>query len=498
MNARSYCRITRPVVTGLIAIMYSSIGWLEIRRFMHMPTPAACFLTLAVVAPLLCGALLAGAMHELMHQSFFGILPGARRSLRRWHAGVLAGIAAVLATLSRRLVPEMPVASTIGISAAILTLPLLNRRISQSGNRILLLVSGLALGCVSLYFFGGRLYAAGLSAPWAVLPAGLLVAGGCFRLGFDRARVRERAGRPFLSMVNNLRSLFSKDGRCLRSAVVAEAQRRNKRIGTDWRMKSVDGSDRAWLRVFLHEQYSQIDPVQRWVSLAIVMLIVTAMPLGACLLFLKLDDPKADIASVCASILSSGRYGITPGSKSMAHFLLSMPYWISAFMGFVMALIPQPMPRVAYPLPRNRLAWLNFLLSWRLLGMCLAFELWCFVSFLVLVGLYSGIPFRIENFRVPMALLLVQLPILPVIRSTGLVKRRVIGLTGFGLSLVLLVALTAVVATWLDVIASWPAAAVSLTATALGAWLYWRLLLHRYATSDLNQPIGMIEAMPTA
>jgi hypothetical protein len=26
-------------------------------------------------------------------------------------------------------------------------------------------------------------------------------------------------------------------------------------------------------------------------------------------------------------------------------------------------------------------------------------------------------------------------------------------------------------------------------------WIYWRLLLRRYTTSDLNQPLGMIEAL---
>jgi len=74
---------------------------------------------------------------------------------------------------------------------------------------------------------------------------------GCFRIGFDRRQVRARAGRPFRSELNSVRGLFRKDGRALMATVIAEQQRRDKRVGRDWLETSVNCSDRAWLRVLL-------------------------------------------------------------------------------------------------------------------------------------------------------------------------------------------------------------------------------------------------------
>ena len=495
MNARSYCRLTRPVLTGLIVVFYTFFGW-RILCSLQLPVPVSWFLALAVVAPWLCGGLLAGGLHEFMHQSFFGVLPGARRSLRRWHGGVLAGMAAALAALSWWLVPEMPVGSTVGFGAAILALPLLNRRAPQSVGRLLVVWGSVLLGCMSLYFVGGRLYAACLAAPWAVLPGGLLIAGGCFRIGFDRRQVRARAGRPFRSELNSVRGLFRKDGRALMATIIAEQQRRDKRVGRDWLETSVNCSDRAWLRVLLHEQYGPRRQPAVWVSFAAGMLIVTAMPLGIGLLLGKLYDPTTDMASLCEAIATFGRTGFSSGHSSVIHSL-GLLYLTPAWMGFVMALIPRPMPRVAYPLSRRRLAWLDFLLSWRLPGIGVALQVCGFLAIVIFAGLLAGIPFRVENMRAQTALLLMQLPILSLIKSAALARRRVLGLTGFGLLFILFFGVAAGSAPRLAVFVSWPAAAVSLAATALGAWIYWRLLLRRYSTSDLNQPIGMIQ-VPTA
>jgi hypothetical protein len=173
--------------------------------------------------------------------------------------------------------------------------------------------------------------------------------------------------------------------------------------------------------------------------------------------------------------------------------LYIVPVWI----GLVMILDSRTMFRVTYPVSRGRLAWLNFLLSWRWSGIRVAFQVCILFAMVGFAGLLAGISLRLENMRVPIALMLVQFPLIPLFHSVTLAQRRVLGLTGFGLLNILFLALTIGVAWRLDVFVSWPVAAASLAATALGAWIYWRLLLRRYSTSDLNQPIGMIQ-VPTA
>jgi len=495
MNARSYCRLTRPVLTGLIVVFYTPFGWKTLCS-LQLPVPVSWFLALAVVAPWLCGGLLAGGLHEFMHQSFFGVLPGARRSLRRWHGGVLAGVTAVLAALSSRLVPGMPVLSTVGVSAAVLALPLLNRRAPQSVGRLLLVWGSVLLGCMSLYFVGGRLYAACLAAPWAVLPGGLLIAGGCFRIGFDRRQVRSRAGRPFRSELNSVRGLFRKDGRALMATIIAEQQRRDKRVGRDWLETSVNCSDRAWLRVLLHERHGQRGRAAVWVGSGLFMFGCTAGVLGVSLLLAKLVDPAADVVSLCKPIITFGSTGFLSGKSPVIGVLCSL-YIVPVWIGLVMILDSRTMFRVTYPVSRGRLAWLNFLLSWRWSGIRVAFQVCILFAMVGFAGLLAGISLRLENMRVPIALMLVQFPLIPLFHSVTLAQRRVLGLTGFGLLNILFLALTIGVAWRLDVFVSWPVAAASLAATALGAWIYWRLLLRRYSTSDLNQPIGMIQ-VPTA
>ena len=497
MNARSYCRLTRPVVTALIVIVYSWISWIEIRSLMHLPGSANWFLTLAVVAPWLSGAILTGPLHELMHQSFFGVLPGARRSLRRWHGGVLAGVAGVLVALSFWLAPGMPVASTAGLSVAILALPLLNRRASQSGVRFVWVAGAVLFGCGAIYLAGGRLYEAGLAHPWAVLAAGTLIAAGCFRLGFDRQLVRARAGRPFRSFLTSGRCLFQRDGRALVAVAIAEQQRRDSRVGRDWLETSVDGSDRDWLRVLLHEQYGQQGRAAVWVRFAAFMFGPTAGVLGFSLLLEKLVDPGADLASLCRPVVAFGQAG-SALCRSPAVGVLFALYLTPVWSGFMMALISRATFHAAYPLPRHRLAWLSFLLSWRWCGIGVAWQVCSLLALTAFTGWLAGIPPGPESFRLPLALLLVQLPLLPLVQAVTLARRHALGLAGFVLLFILFFVLAVGGAKRLDIFASWPAAAISLTATALGTWIYWRLLLRRYLTNDLNRPMDMIQVLTAA
>jgi len=496
MNAQAYCRFARPVVTGLIVIVYSTIGWIEIRTFMRLPAAENWFLTLAVVVPLLCGSLLTGAIHELMHQSFFGVLPGARRSLRRWHGGMLAIVTTALAATSSKLVPDMSVASTIGISAAVLALPLLNRRASPSPSRFLWIAACLLLGCGLFYLVGAQIYSIATAAPWVVLPAGLSIAGACFRIGFDRNRVRARAGRPFRSMLNSLRYLFSKDGRTLQATVLAEAQRRNKRIGRDWLVKSVDSSDRAWLQVLLHERYGIARHSTVWTGIVLLMLIGTAMPLGFILLFGSLSGSAGNLSSLCEAIATSGRSGLQSGF-SPSKFISFISFFIPILMGFLGAIVPAPMSRIAYPLPRHRIARLSFILSARQAGLGVALQVFGVFGIVFFSSLLAGIPIRMENASGPMAVIFLQLPVIPLMQSTVLVKPRLLAVSGFSLLFILFFASIGFAARFAFEL-SWPAVAGSLIATAFAAWLNWRVVLWRYSTSDLNQPMGLIAVPATS
>jgi len=222
----------------------------------------------------------------------------------------------------------------------------------------------------------------------------------------------------------------------------------------------------------------------------------TAGVLGFSLLLAKLVDPTADVVSLSKPIATFGRTGFFSGKSPVIGVLCSL-YLVPVWVDLVMILHSRTMFRVTYPVSRGRLAWLNFLLSWRWSGIHVVFQVCLFSAIVGFAGLLAGIPFRLENMRVPIALMLVQFPLIPLFHSVTLAQRRVLGLAGFGLLIILFFALAIGVALRLETVVSWPAAAGSLAATALGTWIYWRLLLRRYLTSDLNQPIGMIQ-VPTA
>jgi hypothetical protein len=493
MNAKAYCRITHPVVTGLIAVFYSFIGWIEIHGTMHLPAPAVWFLTLAVVAPLLFGSLLTGTLHEFMHQSFFGVLPGARRSICRWHCGVLAGIVAVLAALSFWLAPQLPLESTIALSVMFLTLPLLNRRGTPLPRRFFSMIGCLLLGCILFCLLGARIYSIAMTAPWATFAAGLLTAGVCLRIGFDRHRMHDRTGRPFRSAATGVSLMFTKEGRILQATAIAEAQRQNKRIGRDWTAKSIDGSNRAWLRVLLHERFGQNSPWRWSMAIAAVAIIVTFMPLGISLLIDKLSEPAANAAQFAGVIATFGRTGATSGLSPVMR-TIGLFFFMPCLITFTLALTPQPIPRVSYPFSRRRRAWLDFLLSWRMLSVGIATQVCSTFATVEFAGLLAGIPFSFENMHAQTALLFVQLPLLPLLRIANLTISRSIGL--MTLSLMMLLGFFLVTPGVLEPIStflSWSTATASLAATSFLAWIYWRRLLRWYAICDLNQSIGMIQ-----
>jgi hypothetical protein len=389
--------------------------------------------------------------------------------------------------------PTAPVESTIGLSAIFLTLPLLNRRGTQSPKRLFSIIGCLLLGCVLFYLFGARIYSIAMRAPWATFAAGFLTAGVCLRIGFDRQRVRDRAGRLFRSAATGVSVMFTKDGRFLMATAAAETQRHNKRIGRDWTVKSVDHSDRAWLRVLLHEQYGQRGRFVGLAGAAVVIVIFGTMPLGISLLIEKLSEPSANLAQFCRLIDTFGRMAEYPGHSpvvAMLGLIFLAPYWIV----LILALSPQPMPRVAYPLSRRRLARLNFLLSWRTLAVGFTAQVCSVFATVAVAGVLAGIPFRFENLHVQTALLLVQLPLLPLLRIIVLTKRRFYGIVSLIAIMLLFVAFTLPgTAGRIVPYLSWPTAAGSLAITGLVAWIYWRRLLRQYAMSDLNQPIGLIQ-----
>jgi hypothetical protein len=166
-------------------------------------------------------------------------------------------------------------------------------------------------------------------------------------------------------------------------------------------------------------------------------------------------------------------------------------------MGFLLALTPGITRGIAYPLPRHRLAWLNFVLCARQAGIGVALQVCGLLGIVGFASFLAGTPFRMENVRVQAAMIFLQLPIVPLIQMTTLVKPRLLGLLGFGLLFALFFASIGVAAAFSNFL-SWPAAGASLIATAFSVWLHWRVLSRRYATSDLNESIGLIQNPGTA
>ena len=281
MNARAYFTILRPVRTLLLTGFYGwSFGLTLFKTLGGAAQPEALFLSTAVLGAWLLGAYLVGPLHEVMHRNFFLLLPGARRSLRRWHAGAI-GVTAVLLFVGTEFSRfAYPRPATIGLILLGLTVPLLNRR--RPTPRAFYVKACLLLGAGAFLCLPTRslLVEAGRQFPWLVFACGTAGAWINFRLGFAAKSVCERSRRPQVvacaqtivpipgaGWAEMLRYTQTENARLLLS-------KRPPKSGRDWRVANVGRSRRAWVAAIHHARWGASPPLTQ----PLLFLILGVMP----------------------------------------------------------------------------------------------------------------------------------------------------------------------------------------------------------------------------
>lgn len=485
MNLRSYVRILRPVTVLAVAGAYTQLGAFQLQRILKLPAEATAFYTLALLAPLLVGAMVAGAAHELMHQRFFLLLPGARQQLRRWTLATLAGVWVILVGLAAWWLPAL-VVPVAGMSAAVLTLPLLNRRGGQSPRRMLLFGGAILGGCVLLVVGGAQILAALQSAGFWIVPAAFGLAAGVAGFAFRPAGVRERSGRFFQSMQTAVWALFRPYAREALTNAVEARLKGQATAGRDWRSGAVDGSPRQWIRVLLHEMQGNCGAVPRWLRLVVVGMFASLLPVALSLAGAQMFDGKMTMTEAIQALAVAGAPGAKfNGPASVAGFSIWLPAWIAWVIVFVRVL-----PRAVYPISRDRFAWCVFLLAQRQIATAVGVQLLSMVTIMGGAGLIAGTGLRWENLQLHLTMLLVQWPFLPLLQSAALLSR------GFLRVIAGFVLVAGVVGTmlWLREggVVSWGGLTVSLACFAATSMLHWRLLRRELRGRDLDRGFGLL------
>lgn len=194
MNPRGYFLLfqRREVLlwTSVSALLALPMLWLGRSS---APMEPGAFTLLILVVPLWLGAATAKSVQEVLHTTFSETLPGLRIVLQRWF--VLSSAAASLAwvLVVHRSHLELPWLPAWMLAWLMMCLSVPSEPGGFAGSRIATVLVALAVGYV---LFVAPWIQAMQAHPWLFGLAGGASAVGCLRLGFDRNRLRRRAGTP--------------------------------------------------------------------------------------------------------------------------------------------------------------------------------------------------------------------------------------------------------------------------------------------------------------
>lgn len=403
MNARAYFCILRPVQTLVIASFYTWIFGLYLWKiFACAPLPESTFLSLVLVGPFFFGTALLGPLHEVMHCSFFPLVPGARLALRRWHFGAVAIVTVILFTAAQLPSFQMPRVATLGLILFGLTLPLLNNR--KPGVSALILKSCVFLAVCAFLALPSRslLIDVGNRVPWFVIVVGVACAVFCFRYGFDASRVRERSRRPqFVCCLQSTLPIpgtgFSDILRHARTENARNAvEKRAAKLGRDWTAKVVGSSLLGWVRVIHHTRFGA-DSHARTVITFILAGFLPVIPVGLVpYIFARLNPGKGvGFVAFCGQLADSGRIGLDRGRPAEFFFVMA-PLFGTLLVTVAGAIAVGP--GFSFPISRQRRADAVFIETIRLGALaCLGYAAAMFTSVIVAV-LIAGHPLDIGLF----------------------------------------------------------------------------------------------------
>lgn len=496
MTFRAYLTILRPVRTLLFAAFFSwLVGFSLLKPFSSRWSAETTLFTLAVILPLILGALLLGPLLEVMHRSFSVLLPGARLALRRWHIGAVTLSAVLLLIATEFSQFAFPKAAALGLILVGLTLPLLNERTSLSPatmlrNAVILLSFGTFLALPSRMV----LISAGRQAPWLFLLIGTTCAILCFRRGFAASRVRARSTRPQLACC--FQSIAPLPGSGF-AEMMRYVQAENSRLVTEnssptpdrtWSTPVVGPTLLAWAQVVHHARFGSTPPIGTQLRYFIMGLVpalsFTAIPW----LFSALDPQQAvSFRELCSQITDAG--GVF-GRQSI------MLYEIGPTFGVAIAVLAGAVASsLSHPLPisRRRLANCFSIEIGRLAAIsCLGFAAGLF-AIAAAACLFAGRSLDPALFARPLFCALFVPPLALAELSFLFLAARVRWVASFGFLVVWIpmsATLTFLAAVGLVSDIGLPLGLVGcLAATAATGWLLWFALHRHFRRCDLTCPV---------
>jgi hypothetical protein len=514
MTFRAYLTLLRPIRTILFAAFYGwAMGFNMLKGIGGQTTPEALFLTFAILGPILFGTFFLGPLHELMHRSCSTLLPGCRLALRRWHlisCGILASAFLVAAAYTRF---PFPLAATLGLILASLSVPLLNSRRTLYSSVYFGMIGYVALVAVLAIHAHALLLDAGRVCPWAFLVAGIAFAAFCIRSGFSAENVRERSRSPHLVYCFQTSfPLLGSGGLSITRYAQAEngrilAARKANKLGRDWTVASVGASLREWAAVVHHCRFGGTSLKQAILG----WLIIGASPLLMLALiqfFISRADPNNPISfpETCAILATAFHPGTTPDLIATLLYVVAL---ISGLIASTIYSIVVVLAPYRLPISRERLARSTLLETHRLIALMAAAFAAELCALAIGATLLAGQSFDIAILARPLAAtlflvpaaLLVQAFIVSAARHNWLLIAgfAIPTLVGPGVGGAIAARLGARAAQYspvvlLDAVFTPSGLAIFLATAGIAAALHWLALRRHFRTCDFSHPLLLVAA----
>jgi hypothetical protein len=487
MNARAYFQILRPVRTLVVTMFLVGFSYFCLRAVLHVSASEALFLILALFGPVIVGSLLLGPLHEVMHRSFFPLLPEARRRLRRWHLRAIAVVSAFLFGLAAAFLPGIPRVALYGLIAAGLSLRLLSRGRLRGTDRLRYLPTLLLMLVLGITPYRAVVTVC-QQTPWIVFAAGLGFAYVCFRIGFAPWFVRNRWRDPNLFCVQSVAPFFGIDMLVYAGTQTRQlTQERSTRIGRDWSTSSIGSSLYTWVRVVHHARYGRISRLRQLLGLAFAGAVVVPVLLGYNYLMAKFSQPQTNLALFCRQILEAGK-----ATGSIDHPQPIQLFTMAPTFAYTMPLIATLvacLPTCLLPISRQRLASCLFIDAHRTASFIFVVNVLGLILGFYAISVIAGVPFDVSTLRKPLAAYAILPPAITL--NLGVSFLRSIlwrSLASIGGLVITIVAVSIIETKFAPNVLSPLGLLACAVATGFAGWLSWLAFLRYYEACDLNHP----------
>jgi hypothetical protein len=488
MSACAYFQIIRPGRTFVITLISVGFAYFLLRTLSRAPSSEALFLILTLVGPIIVGTLLIGPLHEVMHRSFFPLLPDARRRFRRWLVWAIAVVSVLIFGIAAIFISEIPKIALYGLILAGLSLRLLSPRWHIRGKGLLRYLPALLLFLV----LGITPYRAVVTVcqqtPWIVFVGGVGFAYACFHIGFAPWFVRNRWRDPNLFCIQSMVPFFGSDMPAYIQTLTRQlVQERSTRIGRDWSTSSIGSSLYSWVRVVHHARYGRVSRLRQLLGFAVAGAVIIPALSGYSYLMAKFSQPQTSLALFCRQILEAGK-----ATGSIDHPQLIQLFTMAPTFAYTMPLIATIvacLPMCSLPISRQRLASCLFIDAHRTALFIFVVNVLGLILGFYAISLIAGVPFDVGTLRKPLAAYAILPPVITLNLGICFLQSFLWrSLASIGVFVITIMAVFTVEIKFAPHVLSPLGLLGCAVATGFAGWLSW-LAFHRYYEAcDLNHP----------